>query len=176
MSAVIFWMWASQGSDDKGYALLACNVARVLVNPTFRNNISPPCSGPKNRPNKETRKLWALLNQSVFLFGGVGLGSYKPQYCGHTLAYCTFSPNDIWGWLWSNWWSERRLQGKPKHSEKTCPSSTLSHHKSHMPRSGFEPRPAAVGSQRLTAWAMARPNQRVSVWFNIFVYRYEVFC
>jgi hypothetical protein len=22
------------------------------------------------------------------------LGSYKPQYCGHTLAYCTFSPDD----------------------------------------------------------------------------------
>jgi hypothetical protein len=22
------------------------------------------------------------------------LGSYKSQYCGHTLAYCTFSPND----------------------------------------------------------------------------------
>jgi hypothetical protein len=29
--------------------------------------------------------------------------------------------------------------------------------KSHMPRSGFEPRTAAVGSQRLTAWAMAQP-------------------
>jgi hypothetical protein len=50
------------------------------------------------------------------------------------------------------------LQGKPKNSEKTCPSSTLSHHKSHMTRSGFEPRTAAVGSQRLTAWAMTRPS------------------
>jgi hypothetical protein len=58
---------------------------------------------------------------------------------------------------WSNWWIERRLQGKPKNSEKTCPSATLSHHKSHMTRSGFEPQTAAVGSQRLTAWAMARP-------------------
>jgi hypothetical protein len=27
-----------------------------------------------------------------------------------------------------------------------------------MPRSGFEPRTAAVGSRRLTAWAMARPK------------------
>jgi hypothetical protein len=25
------------------------------------------------------------------------LGSYKSQYCGHTLAYCTFSPDDTWG-------------------------------------------------------------------------------
>jgi hypothetical protein len=40
--------------------------------------------------------------------------------------------------LWSNCWSED-WQGKPKYSEKTCPSATLSHHKSHMPRSGFEP-------------------------------------
>jgi hypothetical protein len=40
------------------------------------------------------------------------------------LAYCT-SPNDRWGWLWSNWWNED-WQGKPKYSEKTCPSATLS--------------------------------------------------
>jgi hypothetical protein len=58
--------------------------------------------------------------------------------------------------LWSNWWSED-WQGKPKCSEKTCPSATLSTTKSHMTRPGFEPRTAAVGSQRLTAWAMARP-------------------
>jgi hypothetical protein len=48
-----------------------------------------------------------LLRSSFFLFGGVGLnpplgpfagplGSYKPQYCGHMLAYCTFSPDDIY--------------------------------------------------------------------------------
>jgi hypothetical protein len=67
------------------------------------------------------------------------------------------SPDDTWGWLWSNWWSERRLQGKPKNSKKTCPSATSSHHKSHMTRPGLEPRVAAVGSQLLTAWAMARP-------------------
>jgi hypothetical protein len=27
--------------------------------------------------------------------------------------------------LWSNWWNED-WQGKPKYSEKTCPSATLS--------------------------------------------------
>jgi hypothetical protein len=27
-------------------------------------------------------------------FAGL-LGLYKPQYCGHTLAYCTVSPDDI---------------------------------------------------------------------------------
>jgi hypothetical protein len=33
--------------------------------------------------------------------------------------------------FWSNWWNEI-LQGKPKYSEKTYPSATLSTTKSHM--------------------------------------------
>jgi hypothetical protein len=35
------------------------------------------------------------------------------------------APGDRWWWLWSNWWNED-LQGKPKYSEKICPSATLS--------------------------------------------------
>jgi hypothetical protein len=58
--------------------------------------------------------------------------------------------------FWSNWWNED-WQGKPKYSEKTCPSATLSTTKSHMTRAGLEPQTVVVGSQRLTAWAMARP-------------------
>jgi hypothetical protein len=42
-------------------------------------------------------------------------------YCGHYLAYCT-SPG--W-WVWSSRCNEN-WQGKPKYSEKTCPSATLS--------------------------------------------------
>jgi hypothetical protein len=33
------------------------------------------------------------------------------------------------------------------------------HHKSHMTKPGLEPRAAAVGSQRLTVWAMAWPQE-----------------
>jgi hypothetical protein len=33
--------------------------------------------------------------------------------------------------FWSNWWNED-WQGKPKYSEQTCPSATLSTTKSHM--------------------------------------------
>jgi hypothetical protein len=33
--------------------------------------------------------------------------------------------------FWSNWWNEN-WQGKPKYSEKTYPSATLSTTKSHM--------------------------------------------
>jgi hypothetical protein len=40
------------------------------------------------------------------------------------LAYCT-APNDRWVWLWRTWWNED-WQEKPKYSEKTCPSTTLS--------------------------------------------------
>jgi hypothetical protein len=58
--------------------------------------------------------------------------------------------------FWSNWWNED-WQGKPNYSEKTCPSAALSTTKSHMTRPGLEPRTAVVGSQWLTAWAMARP-------------------
>jgi hypothetical protein len=41
---------------------------------------------------------------------------------------------------------------------ENLPQRHFAHHKSHMTRSGLEP-----GSQRLTAWAMARPYYMVSV-------------
>jgi hypothetical protein len=81
---------------------------------------------------------------------------WVPRYCGHFgLLYKPqmIDEDDFW----SNWWNEN-WQGKPKYSEKTCPSATLSTTKSHMTRPWLEPRTAAVGSQLLTAWAMARPG------------------
>jgi hypothetical protein len=47
-----------------------------------------------------------------------------PRYCGH-FGPIVQAPDDRWGWLWSNWWNED-WQGKPKYSEKKCPSATLS--------------------------------------------------
>jgi hypothetical protein len=38
------------------------------------------------------------------------------------LAYCTF-PGWLWGW---RTWCNKDWQGKPKYSERTCPSATLS--------------------------------------------------
>jgi hypothetical protein len=43
------------------------------------------------------------------------------------------------------------IAGETEVLGENLPSATLSQHKSHIPRSGFEPRTAAVGSQRLTA-------------------------
>jgi hypothetical protein len=45
-------------------------------------------------------------------------------YCGHYWPIVP-APDDSWWWLWRNWWNED-WQGKPKYSEKTCPSVTLS--------------------------------------------------
>jgi hypothetical protein len=53
------------------------------------------------------------------------------------LAYCT-APNYRWGWLWSNLWNED-WQGKPKYSEKTCPSATLSTTNPTWPDPGANP-------------------------------------
>jgi hypothetical protein len=51
-------------------------------------------------------------------------------------------------WFW---------QGKPKYSERTCPDSILSTTNPTCPT-----RAAAVGSQRLSASAMARPKYKLS--------------
>jgi hypothetical protein len=52
---------------------------------------------------------------------------------------------------------EWRLAGETEILGETLPQHHFVHHKSHMTRPGLQPRAAAVGSQRLTAWAMARP-------------------
>jgi hypothetical protein len=53
------------------------------------------------------------------------------------------------------WWNDTD-RGKPKNSEKTCPSATLSTTYPHMDWPGHEPRPLVRG-QQLTTWAMAQP-------------------
>jgi hypothetical protein len=52
---------------------------------------------------------------------------------------------------------EWRFAGETEVLGENLPQRHFVHHKSHMTRPGLEPRAAAVGSQRLTAWAMARP-------------------
>jgi hypothetical protein len=59
---------------------------------------------------------------------------------------------------------ECRLQGKPTFSEKACPSLTFVHHKIPHDQTRVWTRAAAVGSRRLTAWAMARPSRRLTAW------------
>jgi hypothetical protein len=62
-----------------------------------------------------------ISNVFSFIASGAGL---SPLYCGNFWPIVP-APDDRWGWLWSNWWKED-WQGKPKYSEKTCLSATLS--------------------------------------------------
>jgi hypothetical protein len=57
---------------------------------------------------------------------------------------------------------ECRLAGKTEVlGEKTCPSATFVHHKIPHDQTRVRTPAAAVGSRRLTAWAIARPSQRI---------------
>jgi hypothetical protein len=58
-------------------------------------------------------------------------------YCGHYWPIVR-APDDRWWWLWRNWWNED-WQGKPKYSEKTCPSATLSTINPTWPDPGSNP-------------------------------------
>jgi hypothetical protein len=77
-----------------------------------------------------------------FIVSGVGL---SPLYCGHFWPVVP-APDDRWGWLSSNWWNED-WQGKPAPAPRCPPQIPLD-------QAWDRTRAAAVGSQRLTAWAM----------------------
>jgi hypothetical protein len=62
-----------------------------------------------------------LLFTAFFFPHGVRL---RPLGTVATVWYIVPAPHDRW-WLWSNRWNVN-WQGKPKYSEKTCPSATLS--------------------------------------------------
>jgi hypothetical protein len=72
------------------------------------------------------------LNLNLHSGGGVQTGSTR--HVGHLLAYRTCP---TWLWEWRIWWNE--WQGKPKYSEKTCPSATLSTTNPTWPDPGMNP-------------------------------------
>jgi hypothetical protein len=69
------------------------------------------------------------------------------------LAYCG-SLRWEWRWLWRSRWNVD-WQGKPKCSEKTCPTATFFQHKIPHDHTRIWTRASSLGSRRLTAWAMA---------------------
>jgi hypothetical protein len=89
-------------------------------------------------------------------FGFLGWGETESTwYTGNWPAYCNVPAPDDRRWVWSSRWNENR-EGKPKYSEKTCLSATLSTTNSHN-LTWHRTRAAATGSWRLTARAMAVP-------------------
>jgi hypothetical protein len=79
----------------------------------------------------------SIIDEFFFLIrivvGGVQTGSIRHD--GHWMAYCTCP-----GWLrsWRIWWN-KDWQWKPKYSEKTYPSTTLSTTNPTWPDPGWNP-------------------------------------
>jgi hypothetical protein len=81
----------------------------------------PQCQKPHKPNNKKNYPYINLFSLRCFLFKLVG---WEIGYCTH-YGPIVPAPNDGWGWLWRNWWNED-WKRKPKYSEETCPSATLS--------------------------------------------------
>jgi hypothetical protein len=94
-------------------------------------------------------KQFSILSIFLISWGGVRLSPLSTSVTNWPIVPV---PDDRW--VWNIWWNEN-WQGKPKYSEKTCPSATLS---TTDPTclSLARTRAAAAGSRRLTACAMAR--------------------
>jgi hypothetical protein len=81
-------------------------------------------------------------------------GGTKSQSTAVTSGLLIKSTDDRWGWFLEQL-VEWRLAGETEVLGENLPHRHFVHHK--IPH-GLEPRTAVVGSQRLTAWAMARPD------------------
>jgi hypothetical protein len=80
---------------------------------------------------------YSLKSTSFFFFSFSGWGETESTwYVGHCRPIVP-APDDRW-WLWSSRWNED-WQGKPKYSEKTCPSATLSNTNPTWPDLGSNP-------------------------------------
>jgi hypothetical protein len=69
---------------------------------------------------------------------GGGVQTWSTRHRGHLLPYCA-CPGWLWGWRIIRW--NEHWQGKPKYSEKNCPSATLSTTNPTWPDPGIEPGP-----------------------------------
>jgi hypothetical protein len=94
---------------------------------------------------------------SFLSFSGWG-ETESTWYVGHCWPIVP-APDDRWWPLWSSRWNEY-WQGKPKYSEKTCPSSTLSTTNPTWPDMGSNPgrRAGKPATNRLNYGTVVRPR------------------
>jgi hypothetical protein len=96
-----------------------------------------------------TRKIIGLYNNWKICIVGGGINVHSTLR--PPVAYCA-SPG--WLWWWRNRWND--WQGKPKYSEKTCPSAALStKNPTCCPYANPSRRGGKPASNR---WATARPR------------------
>jgi hypothetical protein len=119
--------------------------------------------------------IYGILCGSIFFLWG---GTKSTRYCDHFWPILQ-APDDRWGWLWSNWWNED-WQGKPKYSEKTCPSATLSPTNPPWPDPGSNPgrRGGKPATNRLSYGAAAEVSywKSPTPWWNQLLLRILSWC
>jgi hypothetical protein len=79
---------------------------------------------------------WAIWELLFFRIVGGGVQTRSTRHRGHLLSNCA-CPGWLWGWRIIRW--NEDCQGKPKYSEKTCPSATLSTTNPTWPDPGSNP-------------------------------------
>jgi hypothetical protein len=112
----INWTWGSYTGNFKTCCILereAVQCGKRLS--ALHRNVLPPSSGTKSK----RRNQFLLVFVSFLRWGK----TESTWYVCHKLAYLP-ALDDRWC-VWSSRWNES-LQGKPKYSEETCPSATLS--------------------------------------------------
>jgi hypothetical protein len=93
-----------------------------MINYSTGQDIS--CGIPLRWMQQDSLKRWYRHVSCTRLHFFFVLVQWDFGYCGHYYPIVPV-PDDRWWWLWRNWWNEN-WQGKPKFSEKSCPSATLS--------------------------------------------------
>jgi hypothetical protein len=88
----------------------------------YRQRFEPVTSLVRSRIANRDIATFGFTSITIVSFSGWG-ETESTWYVSHYLAIVP-APDDRW-WLWSSWWNED-WQGKPKYSEKTCPSATVS--------------------------------------------------
>jgi hypothetical protein len=137
----------SQGaSDSDQWRALVNMVINLRVSQNFGKFSSSCATGGFSRSAQlhgvSCEGMWDAIYfwfQPLFFFYYWWGGTKSTWYCGHFWPIVP-APDDRWGWLWSNWWNED-WQGKPKNSEKTCPSAILSTTNPTWPDPGSNPGP-----------------------------------
>jgi hypothetical protein len=116
--------------------------------------IGKKCFGGEIRQKETTRKTKTYMR---IVGGGVQTGSTR--HPGHLLSHCA-CPGWLWGWRIIRW--NEDWHGKPKYSETTCPSATLSTTNPTWPDPGSNPgrRGGKPATNRLR-YGAARPRRKL---------------
>jgi hypothetical protein len=125
------WLWKSRSNVDR------------LGKPKFSEKTCPSTTFVHHKIPHDLTRTVAVRNPRLFFFIIFIIWFVRLLALRPLLAYCASL-----GWWWRWFWKSRSnvdRQGKPKFSEKTCPSATFIHHKIPHDLTRFEPGPSRWG-------------------------------